>query len=166
MPSSWWVTDILEIGGPVLLFSWVVWVVGSICLHELSHGWTAIRHGDRTPIEMGHMTANPFVHMGPMSLLMFALVGIAWGLMPVNPTRMRGRYAEAKVAAAGPLMNITLALLAVAGAVATKGIAQGHDLSHGLRAMDTLDNFYLFFKVGVMLNLMLALYNLVPVPPL
>lgn len=166
MPQTWWVTDFLKAGGPIFLFSWVVWVIGSITLHELSHGWAAIRHGDRTPIETGHMTLNPLVHMGPTSLIMFALVGIAWGLMPIDPSRMRGRYAEAKVAAAGPLMNISLALVAVIGATVVKAISHGQGLSNGLHAMDTLANFYLFFKVGAMLNLTLAAYNLVPVPPL
>lgn len=54
-------------------------VIFSITLHELAHGWAAIWQGDRTPIETGHMTWNPLVHMGWASLLMFAIVGIAWG---------------------------------------------------------------------------------------
>ena len=80
---GWWVTDALSVS-PVLLISWVVWVIGSIVLHELAHGWAAISRGDRTPIERGHMTWNPLIHMGGMSLLVFAVVGIAWGMMPVN----------------------------------------------------------------------------------
>lgn len=76
--QGWWVATIWETS-PFLLLGWIVWVIGSITLHELAHGWAAIRCGDRTPIETGHMTANPIVHMGPMSLIVFGLFGIAWG---------------------------------------------------------------------------------------
>lgn len=164
--GTWWVTEWLERGGPVFLISWVVWVIGSICLHELSHGWTAIRHGDRTPIETGHMTWNPLVHMGVPSLLMFALVGLAWGAMPVNPSRMRGRYAELKVAAAGPLMNVGLALGAAAGAVAVMAIVRDGTLTQGARAQTTAENFLVFFVLGAGLNIALAVFNLLPIPPL
>jgi Zn-dependent protease len=164
--GTWWVTEWLDRGGPVFVVSWVVWVIGSICLHELSHGWAAIRHGDRTPIETGHMTWNPLVHMGIPSLVMFALVGLAWGAMPVNPSRMRGRYAELKVAAAGPLMNIGLALVAVAGAVAVIAIVRDGTLTQGLRGRTTAENFLMFFVLGAGLNIALAVFNLLPIPPL
>jgi Zn-dependent protease len=95
---------------PVALASWVFWVIASIVLHELGHGIAAIRSGDRTPIDTGHMTWNPLVHMGPISLLCFAILGFCWGAMPVDPSRFRGRYDEAKVAAAGPCMNFGLAI--------------------------------------------------------
>lgn len=165
MPTTWWVTTALDVGGPVLLVSWVVWVIGSITLHELSHGWTAIRHGDTTPIETGHMTWNPLVHMGSTSLLMFAIVGIAWGLMPVNPARLRGRYGDAKVAAAGPMMNIALALASIVGGTVVLALVRG-GMQHGQRAGPTLHNFFMFFMIGAALNIALALFNLVPVPPL
>ena len=50
------------------------------------------------------MTWNPIVHMGWLSLGVFALIGIAWGAMPVNPSRFRGRHGDALVTAAGPAM--------------------------------------------------------------
>ncbi|MBT5381502.1 MAG: site-2 protease family protein, partial [Phycisphaerae bacterium] len=90
--------------------SWIFWVLLSITLHELAHGWAAIWEGDKTPIETGHMSANPVVHMGRFSLIVFALIGFAWGLMPVRPWRFRhGRLGEAIVAIAGPAMNLALA---------------------------------------------------------
>src|SRR5690606_18124128 len=49
---------------PPYFFATVIAIVISIVLHELAHGWVAIRHGDDTPIETGHMTLNPIVHMG------------------------------------------------------------------------------------------------------
>ena len=88
----------------------VVTVIISIVLHELAHGWAAIWQGDDTPKMAGHMTADPMVHMGGMSLLMLALVGMAFGAMPVNPRNFRSRFGDALVSAAGPAMNFLLAL--------------------------------------------------------
>ena len=70
---NWWVHDLYASGRIVELVSWIFWVLLSITLHELGHGWMAIREGDRTPIELGRMTMNPLVHMGHFSLLLFAL---------------------------------------------------------------------------------------------
>ena len=89
--TGWWMSDMWQNGQSVELVSWVWWVIFSICLHELGHGVAAIWEGDDTPIRTGHMTWNPLVHMGGMSLLIFALVGFAWGLMPVNPGNFRHR---------------------------------------------------------------------------
>jgi Zn-dependent protease len=151
---------------PILLVSWVFWVICSITLHELSHGWAAIRCGDRTPIETGHMTWNPIVHMGPTSLIMFAVTGITWGAMPINPARFRGRYDEAKVAFAGPAMNLLLATLCTLAFGLWIGTAGGRWFS-GVSANQVLyHNVQIFLRVGVMLNIMLFLFNLLPVPPL
>ena len=155
---TWWVSDLWG-RDPAMLISWVVWVIGSITLHELSHGWVAIRLGDKTPIYSGHMTWNPLVHMGNMSLLMFAVVGIAWGLMPVDPTRLRGRHGDAIVSAAGPAMNIALA----AAAIVLGGVwlALGKGVGQPL-----FGNVVTFFWAGAFLNMILAGLNLLPVPPL
>ena len=85
---GWWMADLWQ-QNPMLLCSWVFWVILSICLHELGHGYAAIKCGDDTPRLSGHMTLNPIVHMGVPSLVMFAIVGIAWGMMPVDPSRFR-----------------------------------------------------------------------------
>ncbi len=159
MDSGWWIAELLERGEIARLLSWVVWVIGAICLHELAHGWAAIRLGDDTPIRTGHMTWNPLVHMGPWSLLMFAVVGIAWGAMPVSPHKLRGRHAEAIVAFAGPAMNLSLALLAT--------ILGGVWLAYGEFAGEPMyENVLTFFWIGVHLNLILAAFNLLPAPPL
>ena len=91
---------VYDSGGLAAVLGWVFWVIFSICLHELAHGWAAIWQGDRTPRETGHMTMNPMVHMGGASLIVFALVGIAWGLMPTDPSRYRwGRRGRIQAAA-------------------------------------------------------------------
>lgn len=158
MPSGWWVTNIWN-ESPVLLLAHVFWVIFSITLHELAHGWTAIRCGDRTPVETGHMTWNPFVHMGGTSLILFALVGIAWGAMPINPNNLRGRFDHARVALAGPMANIALFLLCIVVVVS---------LRHFGRSLDptTMRNLVLFFFAGAYLNMGLAIFNMLPVPPL
>ena len=75
---NWWVHNYWQAGMRIELISQIFWVLFAITLHELAHGWAAIWQGDRTPIEMNRMTANPLVQMGPHSLLIFALCGIAW----------------------------------------------------------------------------------------
>ena len=101
--------------GQLLFLSVVLTVVISIVLHELAHGWAALWQGDDTPRTSGHMTPDPLVHMGGMSLVALVLVGIAWGMMPVNPNHFRSRYGDALVAAAGPAMNMALALVSLTG---------------------------------------------------
>lgn len=156
--GGWWIETLWQAGARVLLLSWIVWIVIAISLHELGHGIAAIRQGDRTPIERGHMTWNPWIHMGPISLIAFAVMGLAWGLMPVDPDRFReGRTGEIKVALAGPAVNAILAalclgLLALTHAIGIEGAA--------------LEILATFAWVGVYLNVTLTLFNLIPVPPL
>ena len=73
---SWWVSNFAQSGHYVELVSWIFWVLLSITLHELAHGWAAIWQGDDTPIRLNRMTANPIAHMGLPSLVVFALCGI------------------------------------------------------------------------------------------
>lgn len=157
--QGWWVADVWA-ESPVLLGSWVIWIIVSIVLHELGHGYAAIKRGDDTPIRTGHMTWNPMVHMGATSLIMFALFGFTWGAMPVDPSRLRGRYADAYVAAAGPFVNLSLAALCFIAA------ALWITFGRGAVAVHVYDNMHLFLRTGAMLNTVLFLFNLVPVPPL
>lgn len=155
---GWWVADLYH-NNPAALISWVIWVIGSITLHELAHGVAAIRCGDRTPIETGHMTWNPVVHMGAQSLIIFAIIGIAWGAMPVNPYRFRRRHDDAVVSFAGPSTNILLAIVSL--------VAAALWFSFGGFASATLhDNLFTFFRIGAALNIILAALNLLPIPPL
>jgi Zn-dependent protease len=140
-------------------FAALLSVVISITLHELAHGWAAIRLGDNTPIHTGHMTGNPLVHMGPFSIAALLIVGIAWGQMPIDPTRLRGRYAEALVALAGPATNFLLAFVALTG------------LGIWLRFGGPIDtqveeNVQILLEAFGGINLLLGVFNLLPVPPL
>jgi Zn-dependent protease len=164
--NGWWATNILNLpDGTVVLCSWVVWIITSICLHELAHGWMALRCGDSTPRDLGHMTMSPMVHMGPFSLLMFAMTGIAWGAMPVNPSAFRRKHDDALVAIAGPMMNLLIAFVCVVGYILWLGLGQGGWT--GTRVSEPLYTVVeIFFRLGAMLNVVLMLFNLIPVPPL
>lgn len=147
---------------PQYFMTVIITVIVSITIHELAHGAAAIALGDRTPIEEGHMTPNPLVHMGFFSIIMLVVAGISWGAMPVNPSRLRGKYGSAIVAVAGPMSNLLLALIAVAGV--------GFFLRHTHTPFSSLaleqQNLIEFFWVFGQKNVALALFNLIPVPPL
>jgi Zn-dependent protease len=153
-----WFTEFKD--HPVLLVSWIVWVIVSIVLHELAHGWVAIRCGDDVPIHTGHMTWNPLVHIPfPWAWVMFALFGFTWGLMPTNPDNYRGRWDDAKVSFAGPAMNLILAAVCLVMSAAWSHL-------YG-KVPDPLHlNIHTFLWAGIMINLVGFLFNLIPVPPL
>ena len=156
---NWWVHELYQQGQTVKLVSWIFWVISSIVLHELAHGWAALWQGDDTPRRLGHMTVNPLVHMGLTSLLIFALIGLAWGAMPVNPGRFRNRrYGDVLVSLAGPAMNILLSLAALT--------ALSLWLRFGPAAQPLHENVTTFLWTGGWLNIVLALLNLLPIPPL
>lgn len=157
--GSWWLSDLWQTNQAIAV-GWVFWVIASITLHELGHGWAALRCGDDTPRLTGHMTPNPFVHIPPMAWVLFALTGITWGLMPVNPSRFRRSWHDGWVSFAGPLVNLLLiVVLTVLGALWIV-------LAQGRVADNFYDNMRIFFRVGVGLNAILFLFNLLPVPPL
>ena len=154
--TGWWVHDLWNAGRGTELVSWIFWVFASITLHELAHGWTAIWEGDDTPRTQGRMTANPVVHMGMPSIVVFLIIGIAWGTMPVNTYKFRhGKWGRILVAAAGPMMNLALAVvsLTILGFIF-------NPWEDGASQIET------FLMMGGFLNLVLFALNMLPVPPL
>lgn len=125
----------------------------AVAFHEANHAFVASALGDDTPRRYGRLTLNPFRHIDPMGLLMFALAGIGWGSTPVTPSKLRpdARIGGALVAVAGPLANLVLAF------------ALSIPLRMGLSMAPILHQF-LF--VAVNLNLLLFVLNLLPLPPL
>jgi Zn-dependent protease len=157
---NWWVHNAWEHGGAVELTSWIFWVLLSITLHELAHGWAALWEGDTTPRDLNRLTANPLVQMGQTSLIVFALIGFAWGMMPVRPDRFRhGRLGEAIVAFAGPMMNLALAFISLT----LLGIIVAASKDSAFEAMKPM---HTFLFMGGFLNLVLFALNLLPIPPL
>jgi Zn-dependent protease len=136
---------------------WVVIVVCgmlSVVLHELGHGFAALSQGDDTPRLAGHITWNPVVHMGWLSLGLLAVFGIAFGSTPVNPSRFRSRWGDAIVSGAGPAVN--LVLFGVGATV----FGLMHERGESPSYLELL-----FFYLAI-LNDVLLLFNLIPVPPL
>ncbi|HEY3288754.1 MAG TPA: site-2 protease family protein [Anaerolineae bacterium] len=131
-------------------------------VHEFAHAYVATRLGDDTARLMGRVTLNPFAHLDPFGSLFFLVGGFGWAKpVPVNPYRLRGdpKMMMAMVALAGPVSNILLAIFfALMFRAMYPIIGTSVDLLSGtiVQALIT----------AVMLNLLLALFNLIPIPPL
>jgi Zn-dependent protease len=155
--------------GPPAAAAFLFWGIFSITMHELAHGWAALSQGDDTPRIYGRMTINPLVHMGWVSLILLALVGIAWGSMPTDPSKYRwGRRGRIIVSGAGPAMNVLLWLVCWIGFGVVVVVAGGETgASGGTPAVPggTMRQLAQFLMIGGMLNGMLALFNMLPVPP-
>ena len=146
---------------PDFFFMWLLVVVFAICCHEYMHARVALWQGDSTAADQGHLTLNPLRQMGPISLVMLAFIGLAWGRVPVNPQRMRHKYSDALVSFAGPATNLVLALLFCL-ATALTIIAGEHDLS--AKGMEISVNARSLFALGAILNFVLFIFNMLPVP--
>lgn len=142
---------------PKLFLMKTLVVVFSICLHEFCHAWTALKFGDTTAADRGHLTLNPLKQMGPISIIMFLILGFAWGAVPVDPyvLRARNRHAPALVSLAGPAANFGLFLIGF--------------FFFGFLYSRTGYNFedvvLLFLLLGYF-NAFLCIFNLLPVPGL
>ncbi len=142
---------------PAGYFIWVFIVLFSICCHEYAHAQAALWQGDSTAYDRGHLTLNPFKQMGVISIITLLIIGISWGAVPVNPNRMKHKYSEALVAFAGPFTNLLLFLVFSAASAATPSITLNPDISYNLHRL---------FFTGAMINMVLLVFNLIPIPPL
>jgi Zn-dependent protease len=144
----------LAFNDPLRYLTIVFVLIGSIVLHELGHALAATWQRDPTPRMMGHVTWNPVVHMGWMSLALIAVMGIGWGRTPVNPRYFRDRrWGAVLVAVAGPAVNLFLAVVAAA-----VGVAAARAGAPGV--------FVQFWDVMLQFNVLLFLFNMIPIPPL
>ncbi|CAN5586941.1 MAG: site-2 protease family protein [Chloroflexi bacterium] len=133
----------------------VVALVVGITFHEFSHAFIADQLGDHRPRALGRVTLNPVAHIDPIGALVFVVAGFGWGRpVPVNVYALRpGRIGMAMVAAGGPAANV---IVAVAGAVIYRVLE-----------MSGVDGFGLDLAFWIVLyNLLLAIFNLLPIPPL
>ena len=126
-------------------------------VHEFSHALAAYRLGDGTAKLMGRLTLNPIAHFDPIGALLLLVAGFGWAKpTPVNPYNLRGgRYGEGIVAAAGPISNL---VLASAAALPLRYIVMT-EMSVPRIFEETLYWFVVF-------NVILFVFNLIPIPPL
>lgn len=141
-------------------------VLFAITLHEVAHGWTARQFGDRTAEMLGRLTANPLKHIDPIGTVVVpALALLTTGFLfgwakpvPVATRNLRNPRRDMMfVAAAGPAANILMALF---WAFFTKLATLS-----GLQGM-TLQFFLTMGQIGVFINVILAVFNMLPIPPL
>jgi Zn-dependent protease len=126
-----------------------------ITFHEFSHALVADQLGDHRPRAMGRVSLNPLRHLDPLGTALLVLVGFGWGRpVPVNPSALRGgRNGMAMVAAAGPVANVVMAVgLALVFRIMEAGGLDGTAAT--------------ILGTAVFLNLLLAILNFVPIPPL
>lgn len=138
----------------------------AITCHEVSHGFVADKFGDPTARSLGRLTLNPIKHLDIIGTLMIFIVGIGWAKpVPVDYNNLRHPKRDMMwVAAAGPITNFALAFLsALAMRLLVRASAGVPDASP-LAAF--IDPTTLMLAFSVYINLMLGIFNLIPVPPL
>lgn len=132
-------------------------------LHEYAHAWAARRCGDDTATSNGRLTFNPFSHIDPIGSILLLLTGFGWAKpVPVNPNRMRNpRKGMILTSLAGPLSNLIFALIAMIPYRALEGIS-----IHSEAVYTTLVVIYYLLYFFISVNIGLAVFNLIPIPPL
>jgi Zn-dependent protease len=148
----------LLIAEPLIAFAWVIAIVFAIGIHEFSHALVAKLQGDSTAELEGRVTLNPLAHLDPFGFIVLVLFGFGWGKpVPFNPYNLKARrWGPAIVSLAGPAMNV-LGLIVFGTILAV------------LVRTTTLpsDNLLvIFLELLVRFNIVLALFNLLPIPPL
>ncbi len=131
-------------------------LVFSLSFHEFSHAWMAYRLGDSTAARMGRLTLNPMSHLDPIGSLALIFMGFGWAKpVPVDTRYLKNpRKDMVKVAAAGPISNIILAII---GALVLRLLFGTDLLSNSVKT---------FFIIFMQINITLAVFNLLPVSPL
>ena len=139
----------------------------SLSFHEAAHAWSADVLGDPTARHLGRVSLNPVVHIDPIGTLLFPLIAmftnlplIGWAKpVPVNPANLHGHWKRKymMIAAAGPASNI---MLAVIGAIGLRLI--GWDGG----STPATEQIRVFLSMMVVLNVLLAVFNMLPIPPL
>lgn len=139
----------------------------SLTFHEYAHGWMALKRGDNTALMLGRLSLNPLVHADPIGTFFFPLIAIimpggyffGWAKpVPVNPRNLKNERVDMFwIAAAGPLSNI---LLAIIGAFIYAA------LNEHVENLGRAEVGEGFFGVFIFINLLLAVFNLIPLHPL
>lgn len=159
----------------VLMSAFMSSILMGLVLHEVMHGYVASRLGDRTAAYMGRLTLNPLAHLDPLGTAMILLVGFGWAKpVPVNPMNTRDpKRSMALIAAAGPATNLVMA--GIAGIPIKLGwVPFFHPFINpslvrfaaGLWTDSPENLLGLFLGTIVFINVLLAVFNFIPIPPL
>ena len=146
-------------GAVQMLLLMVPGLLLAVTVHEVAHGWVAERLGDPTARLAGRLTLNPLPHIDPFGALAFVLAGFGWARpVPVNARNLRRPVRDmACVAAAGPVSNFVVAFLGLVLLVLTARLV---DAPFVARPVTGMLRFVYTFNLG------LAIFNLIPLPPL
>ena len=133
-------------------------LIFSLTFHEYGHGKVASLIGDDTAERAGRLTLNPIPHIDPLGLLMLMVIGIGYAKpVPADPRKFNTRWGMLLVAAAGPGMNLLLAIVII------NFYSLG--LKLGIPLFKTVEAYEFFTTLGL-INMLLMLFNLLPVGPL
>jgi Zn-dependent protease len=145
------------------IISRIIILVIAFTIHEFSHAWMAVQLGDDLPRRMGRLTLNPLVHLDPLGSILLLIAGFGWAKpVQVNPYNLRWgpSMGMAVVAAAGPFSNLVMAALA-AIPFRLGLVPQGGSLLAGV-----LPSPSQFLTEFIFINIILMLFNLIPIAPL
>ncbi|MFJ7725974.1 site-2 protease family protein [Neobacillus sp. NPDC097160] len=132
-------------------------LIFAFTFHELAHAYVAYKFGDMTAKNQGRLTLNPLKHLDPFGTILILIAGFGWARpVPVNRFFFKKpRLAGVLVSVAGPLSNLILSAI-------------GFGVAYGLNrfGVNASDNFYDFLEIFIQLNIVLFIFNLLPLPPL
>ena len=159
---------------PVDIFFEVVVLLFAICVHESAHAWMANRLGDPTAKMLGRVSLNPIVHIDPFGTIIMPLLLIVLGFPPfgwAKPTPVDTRNFknlmrdDILTAVAGPVSNFVTAFLSViALAIILHGSSSG--IGSRFRGTDVAEPLAKLFEFAILINVVLGVFNLIPLPPL
>ncbi len=136
----------------------IIALIISLTFHEFAHAASAKYFGDDTAQRLGRLNINPIAHIDPIGLLMVVLVGFGYAKpVPTNPRNFNSKWAMPLIAAAGPAMNLLLAFITINVFV--------FGVNSGIAWFSEPGPEY-FFKLLARINLLLMLFNLIPLGPL
>ena len=137
----------------------------ALTAHELAHAWVAFKLGDPTARMLGRLTINPLKHLDPIGTLAILLTGMfGWAKpVPVNPSNFKNpAKAMMWVALAGPATNLCLAaIFAIIAKLMIIGLG-----AFVLRSSPLLGPIFIMVNIGIVLNVALGIFNMIPIPPL
>jgi len=153
---------------PILIFS--------VVIHEMAHAWVALRCGDTTAKDLGRITLNPIPHIdlfGSVLIPLFSIIAtgrvfIAWAKpVPIDPRNFKNfKRDDTLVTIAGPISNLLISFTCVFLSAAFYYIASAVNPPQDSFGFEFLSYMFKMFYAGIILNISLAVFNMIPIPPL